>query len=78
MDEIIILNRETYSFLMLTLRQCNYWLETDAVYSHSKSTIRIVKTNVENSLKMINDDIEKYKDNCKILIEELNKQKTDV
>jgi hypothetical protein len=74
MNEIIILNKETYSFLMNTLRQVHNWLQTDAVYAHPNANIKKVETNIQNSLRMINNDITQYKDNCKILVDELNKQ----
>jgi len=78
MKQIIIIEKDTFEYLCKTLKQCHDWLNTDAQFAHSRSNIKVVETNVVNSVRMINGDLEKYKDNCKILVEQLNKQAENV
>ena len=81
MEQIVILKKETFDFLQKTIDQCRDWLDTDAIYSHSKSNVRVVQTNVINLVRMMNADLDHYRDNRQMLervLNTLNTSKVDV
>lgn len=78
MKEIIILDKETVTHILQTLRQCRTWLNTDARFSHARSNIRVVGDNVNVAISKINLDIDKFKDNTKILTEKINELNSEV
>lgn len=77
MVEVIMIDKETYTFVKNTLKQCQEWLRTDAAFSHSNAKVRMVNENVSNSLSLLYKDLDAFKDNNKIInemIKEKNKE----